>query len=340
MHLPHRPPTRRRAAAPTILADQAAAAAPPAHTAPPSDSGAPHAADPAAAQRTPSWPAGLYVVATPIGRLADLSQYASEVFRAVDVVAAEDTRVTRILLDHVGAHPTLIASHEHNEAQRAHDLIARIRSGQRVALTSDAGTPGISDPGARVVAAVHAAGLPVFAVPGPAAVVTLLSVAGLQEPRFRFEGFLPTRSAARRERLAELAHSDIVVVFYESPHRILATVDDLAATLEPSRTVVLGRELTKRFEQIHRAPAQTLPDWLRADPDRQRGEFVLAIEAAAPQPATEAAADPWLRALCEVMPLRQAARLAARVTGLRANDLYARAQALRGTTDPATDPPD
>lgn len=290
--------------------------------------------DPDCAQSTPApgaaAAAGLYVVATPIGRLSDIGLRASEVLRQVDVVAAEDTRVTRVLLDHVGARPTLVASHEHNEARSAQAIVERLRAGQRVALVSDAGTPGISDPGARVVAAVHAAGLPVIPVPGPCAVTTLLSAAGFAEPRFVFEGFLPARPKARRERLARLARSDAVVVLYESPHRIVETVDDLAGTLEPTRVVVLGRELTKRFEQIHRDTAGALPAWLAADPDRRRGEFVIAFDAAPTARAQAHDADAWLEALCAELPVRQAARIAARATGLRANDLYRRALALRG----------
>ncbi len=270
-------------------------------------------------------------MATPIGRLADIGLRACEVLRQVDVVAAEDTRVTRVLLDHVGARPTLVPSHEHNEARSAQAIVERLRAGQRVALVSDAGTPGVSDPGARVVAAVHAAGLPVIPVPGPSAVTTLLSAAGFAEPRFMFEGFLPARPKARRERLARLARCDAVVVLYESPHRIVETVDDLAGALEAQRVVVLGRELTKRFEQVHRDTAGALPAWLAADPDRRRGEFVIAFDAAPPALAQSHEADAWLEALCAELPVRQAARIAARATGLRANDLYRRALALRGS---------
>jgi len=273
--------------------------------------------------------AGLYVVATPIGHLSDLSLRAIDVLRRVDTTAAEDTRVARVLLDHIGAHPTLIASHEHNEARMAQAIVERIRGGQAVALTSDAGTPGISDPGSRVVAAVHAAGLPVIPVPGASAVTALMSVAGFVEPRFRFEGFLPARSGARRERLATLARSDAVVVIYESPHRIIDTVRDLADTLEPDRIVVLGRELTKRFEQLHRTTAGALADWLDADTDRRRGEFVIAFDAAPAELAQEQPVDALLAALCAELPVRQSARLIASATGLRANDLYRRAVALR-----------
>lgn len=272
---------------------------------------------------------GLYVVATPIGHLSDLSARAIDVLTYVEVVAAEDTRVARTLLEHVGARPQVLSTHAHNEARSAQTIVRMLQAGQRVALTSDAGTPGISDPGARVVAAVHAAGLPVIPVPGPAAVTTLLSVAGLSDARFRFEGFLPPRPKARRERLVVLARSDVAVVLYESPHRIEDTVQDLADILEPERVVVLGRELTKRFEQIHRCAASELPAWLQADPDRRRGEFVLAFEAAAARPADDERVDAVLRALCEELPTKQSSRIAARLTGRPADDLYRRALALR-----------
>jgi 16S rRNA (cytidine1402-2'-O)-methyltransferase len=280
--------------------------------------------------------AGLYVVATPIGHLDDLGLRAIDTLRRVDIVAAEDTRVTRVLLDHVGARPELIAAHAHNEAQAAQRIVERIRAGARVALTTDAGTPGVSDPGARVVAAVRAAGLPVVPVPGPSAVTALLSVAGFAAARFHFEGFLPATARARLERLAELARRDAVVVFCEAPHRIVETARALGQVLGPQRTVVLGRELTKRFEQIHRCGAAELADWLLADENRRRGEFVVAFDVAPPVDAPPEDLDRWLRALCADLPPRQAARIAARATGLRANDLYRRALALRG---PAGDGP-
>jgi 16S rRNA (cytidine1402-2'-O)-methyltransferase len=285
---------------------------------------------------------GLYVVATPIGNLSDLSARAIDVLKRVDVVAAEDTRVARVLLDHVGARPRLMSTHAHNEAASAQSIVERLRAGGRVALTCDAGTPGISDPGTRVVAAVHAAGLPVIPVPGASAVTALLSAAGLGDGRFRFEGFLPARARARQQRLRELAGSDVVVVLYESPHRIVETAADIATTLEPQRTVVVGRELTKRFEQVHRCTAAELPGWLDAEPDHRRGEFVLALDAAAPRPADALAVDAILRTLIEELPVRQAARLAARMTGARANDLYRQALAMRPREasddgDPAAD---
>lgn len=288
---------------------------------------------------------GLYVVATPIGRLSDLSAHACDLLRKVDVVAAEDTRVARVLLDHVGARPAvLLSSHGHNEARVAPQIVQRIQAGETVALTSDAGTPGISDPGARVVAAVHEAGLPVIPVPGPSALAALVSVAGLPEGPVHFEGFLPARATARVQRLRELSRLPASVVIYESPHRIEATVADLATVLEADRTVVVGRELTKRFEQVHRCSIGVLHHWFAQDANRLRGEFVLAIAMAAARPASEmdldaladaaaqeAGIDDWLRALCEAMPPRQAAKVAAQATGLRANDLYERSMRLRNS---------
>ena len=288
---------------------------------------------------------GLYVVATPIGRLSDLSAHACDLLRKVDVVAAEDTRVARVLLDHVGARPAvLMSSHGHNEARVAPQIVQRIRAGETVALTSDAGTPGISDPGSRVVVAVHEAGLPVIPVPGPSALAALVSVAGLPEGPVHFEGFLPARATAREQRLRDLARLQASVVLYESPHRIEATAATLAAVLEADRVVVVGRELTKRFEQVHRCTAGVLQDWFAQDANRLRGEFVLAFAMAAPRPAAEvdedaavdaaaqaAGLDDWLRALCEVMPPRQAAKVAAQATGLRANDLYERSMRLRNS---------
>jgi 16S rRNA (cytidine1402-2'-O)-methyltransferase len=277
---------------------------------------------------------GLYVVATPIGNLADLSARASDILKAADAVAAEDTRVARVLLDHIGARPRLIASHAHNEAASAQAIVERLRAGERIALTCDAGTPGISDPGARVVAAAHAAGITVTPVPGPSAVTALVSAAGLGDGRFRFEGFLPARAKARQERLRVLAASDVAVVIYESPHRIVETAADMAATLETARAVVIGRELTKRFEQVHRTTAGALVQWFEGDPDRRRGEFVLAFDAA-PARAADAPApgavdvEAVLRALCDELPVRQAARLLAKATGSKANDLYRLALALR-----------
>lgn len=196
------------------------------------------------------------------------------------MIACEDTRVSRHLLQRAGARGRSVALHAHNEARRSPELLEAIAGGARVALISDAGTPAVSDPGARLVAAAHGRGLAVVPIPGASAVTTLISAAGLGEGRFRFEGFLPARSGQRRARLLDLADSDVALILFEAPHRIEVLAQDLAATLEPDRRVVVGRELTKRFEQLASLTVGQLADWLAADPDRRRGEFVVAIEAA------------------------------------------------------------
>lgn len=196
-------------------------------------------------------------------------------------MACEDTRVSRTLLQRAGIRPRCVALHAHNEARQAPALLEAISAGGRVALISDAGTPAISDPGARLVTAAQARGLTVVPIPGPSAVTTLLSVAGLIDGRFRFEGFLPARAGQRRSRLRDLAAGDIAVILFEAPHRIEDLARDLAASVEPARRVVVGRELTKRFEQIVSLEAGEFEAWLAADPDRRRGEFVLAIHPAA-----------------------------------------------------------
>ncbi len=233
---------------------------------------------------------GLYVVATPIGNLEDLSARAVRVLKTAEWIACEDTRVSRHLLQRAGARGRSVALHAHNEATRTPGLLQAVADGARVALISDAGTPAVSDPGARLVAAAHARGLTVIPIPGPSAVTTLLSAAGLTEGRFRFEGFLPTRTGQRRSRLLELAASDVALIVFEAPHRIEDLARDLAATLEPGRRIVVGRELTKRFEQIASLEVEAFEGWLAADPDRRRGEFVIAIEVGAAP--TGVASDP------------------------------------------------
>ena len=294
---------------------------------------------------------GLYVVATPIGNLEDLSARAVRVLKTAEIVACEDTRVSRHLLQRAGARGRSVALHAHNEARRGPELLDAIAEGARVALISDAGTPAVSDPGARLVAAAHARRLAVIPIPGPSAVTTLLSAAGLDDGRFRFEGFLPARTGQRRNRLLALAATEVPLILFEAPHRIEDLAGDLAATLEPQRRIVIGRELTKRFEQIASLTVAQFGDWLAADPDRRRGEFVVAIEAAsaaadAGGPAADAgglpadaaeggddagAAEPALPSplgrraltiLAESLPPRQAARLAARISGDDADLLY------------------
>lgn len=278
-------------------------------------------------------PGKLWVVATPIGNLEDLAPRARRVLGDVDLVAAEDTRHSGNLLARLGLSVPLISLHEHNEETRVPGLVERMQQGQQIALVSDAGTPLLSDPGFRLVRACREAGLQVLPVPGPGAALAALSVAGLPSDRFCFEGFLPASGAARRERLAVLLTQPVTTICFESAHRISATAVDLAG-LEPGREVFLAREMTKQFEEHFFGQAAALPGWLGADPNRTRGEFVLVI---APQPrsqdsALEAqldeSAERMLGALVGELPLKQAVRLAARITGIARNRLYARALEL------------
>jgi 16S rRNA (cytidine1402-2'-O)-methyltransferase len=278
-------------------------------------------------------PGTLFVVATPIGNRADLTERARETLAGVDLVAAEDTRHTGQLLAQLGIATPLVALHEHNEAVRTTELVARLKEGARIALVSDAGTPLISDPGFRLVAAAGAAGLPVVPVPGACAAVAALSVAGLPTDRFVFEGFLPARAAARRARLAALVAERRTLVFYEAPHRIAETLADLAAAFGAARPAVLARELTKLHETVYRGALGELVARAGADANVARGEAVLVV-AGAPEAGEAEAADParldrLLAALLAGVPLSQAVDLAAEATGERRNRVYERALALR-----------
>lgn len=271
----------------------------------------------------------LYVVATPLGNLDDITLRALDVLRSADLIACEDTRHTRHLLDRHGIRAPLLAVHEHNENAAAEKLVAQLREGKRIALVSDAGTPGISDPGARAVAAVRAAGFPVIPLPGPSAMVTALSAAGLPDARYLFAGFLPPKAAARRAAIEELAAVPAAIVFYEAPHRVADTVADLAELLEPSRTLVVARELTKLFEQIAAMPLPEGPAWLAADENRRRGEFVLVVSGPPPREGLDAGTEKVLKTLLAELPVKQAAKLAAEITGAAKNDLYRRALELK-----------
>lgn len=280
-----------------------------------------------------SAPGILYVVATPIGNRADLSDRARETLAAVALIAAEDTRHTGQFLAQLGIHTKLVSLHEHNEAGRADDLVARLQSGLSIALVSDAGTPLVSDPGYRLVAAAGAAGIPVVPVPGACAAIAALSVAGVPTDRFIFEGFLPPKAAARRARLAALATEPRTVVFYEAPHRVAETLDDLAAAFGGERQAVLARELTKMHETIYRGALATLVERAAADANMTRGEAVLVV-AGAPEADAEAGEDTaridrLLVPLLVALPLSQAVDLVAETTGLRRNRIYDRALALR-----------
>lgn len=267
---------------------------------------------------------------TPIGNLADLSLRAVHVLGLVDAIACEDTRVTAGLLRHLGLDKPLLAVHEHNEAQAAQGLVKRLEAGERIALVSDAGTPAISDPGARVAAAVREAGLRIMPLPGASAVVTAISAAGDAAAQgFRFAGFLPASGRHRDEAVDALVADPACVACYEAPHRIAALLAALAAKA-PERTVTVARELSKQFETLHTATAATLPDWLAADPMRLRGEFVVVLHARAAEAADPlAAGEPLLRALLPLMPLRQAVDLVAAHVGGPRKAWYERALALR-----------
>ncbi|HZR67765.1 MAG TPA: 16S rRNA (cytidine(1402)-2'-O)-methyltransferase [Burkholderiales bacterium] len=273
------------------------------------------------------------MVATPIGNLEDIGLRALAVLRAVDLVAAEDTRTASVLLDHHGIRARLLALHEHNERKAAETVLAALREGRDVALVSDAGTPAVSDPGAALVARAREAGFRVSPVPGPNAAIAAVSAAGLAQPGFVFEGFLPPKRAARRAAIERLSGEHRPIVLYEAPHRVLECVEDLAAVLGGARALVIARELTKVFEQIHRCRLEEAAAWLQADAHRQKGEFVLIVEGAPAGDAgaaAAAAADPVLRALLAELPLAQAVRLACAITGAKRNAVYARALELSG----------
>lgn len=275
-------------------------------------------------------PGRLYVVATPIGNLGDLSPRARQTLEACALVAAEDTRHSAALLRHFQIATPLLSLHEHNERRRTPALLARLAAGADVALISDAGTPAISDPGFELVRAAAAAGIEVVAVPGPCAAIAALSIAGLSTAEFSFLGFLPARSAARRGRLAQLSEEPRTLIFHESPHRLREMLEDCAGALGGSRQAALGRELTKLHEQVHRGTLADLAARAAREPDLARGEIVVVIEGAPAAPAAGGAElDRVLRALLEELPLAQAARLAARIAGARGNAAYRRALELR-----------
>lgn len=245
------------------------------------------------------------------------------------MIACEDTRHARRLLDHHGIRAPLLALHEHNEQQAAEKLVALLDTGKTVALISDAGTPGISDPGARAVAAVRRAGFRVTPLPGPNAAIAALSAAGLDDAAFHFVGFLPAKVGARRTALDALKGIAATLVFYEAPHRIAETVGDLATLLEPEREIVIARELTKLFEEIVRLPLPDAPAWLAADENHRRGEFVLLVSAPPPREGMDAASERVLKLLLADLPVKQAAKLASEITGQPKNTLYARALELK-----------
>jgi 16S rRNA (cytidine1402-2'-O)-methyltransferase len=267
--------------------------------------------------------AGLYVVATPIGNLEDMSYRAVRILSGADLIAAEDTRHSLPLLNHYGISSKLQALHEHNEDQVAGHILQRIENGESVALISDAGTPLISDPGYRLVSAAREAGLPVYAIPGPSAVTAALSVAGLPSDRFAFEGFLSSKAAARKKTLQALSHESRTLVFFESSHRIVATINDMAVIFGQRRLAAVCRELTKKFETVLRAPLAELAKTLAEDKNQSRGEFVIIVAGHTPDENENLEnAQIMFRALLEYLPASQAARVAARLNDVPRREVY------------------
>ena len=271
----------------------------------------------------------LYVVATPIGNLGDMAPRALEVLSEVAVIAAEDTRHSARLLNHFGVSTPCIACHDHNERQLAGKLVQRILQGENVALISDAGTPLISDPGYHLVREARQQGVVVIPIPGASAMIAALSASGLPSDRFIFEGFLPAKDGARRSRLEALANEPRTLIYYESPHRIEASIAAMAGVFGGDREAVIGRELTKKFETIKSAPLAELQDWLAADSNQRRGEFVVLIHGAAERTGEDSIeTDQMLTILLAELPVKQAAAIAAKLSGEKKNKLYKRALEL------------
>lgn len=269
----------------------------------------------------------LFVVATPIGNLSDASARALEVLRTADLIACEDTRTTRTLLSHYGIATRTVALHEHNERETSDKLIKTLREGKNIALVSDAGTPALSDPGAWLVGEAHRAGIRVSPIPGASAAAAAFSAAGFPSAQFLFAGFLPPQGAPRRKALETL---DVPwpVVLYEAPHRIVETLHDLQERLGPEREIVIGRELTKKFEEVARLPLGRTREWLEARRERQQGEFVLVLAPGEARKSDSPDADRVLDILLEALAPSEAAKLAAKITGQPKNALYRKALSL------------
>lgn len=266
----------------------------------------------------------LFVVATPIGNLQDLTPRALQVLRDVSLIAAEDTRHSARLMQHFGIATPMTACHDHNERDKGQRLVERMLAGDDIALISDAGTPLISDPGFHLVRQAREAGIKVSPVPGACALIAALSAAGMPSDRFAFEGFLPAKAHGRQQRLQALLEEPRTWLVYEAPHRLLDCLRDMQQVLGAQRRVLLARELTKTFETLHAAPLDELVAWVAADADQQRGECVLVVEGAPEPEADEVGAQALhvLDLLLAELPVKRAARLAAEITGVRKNLLY------------------
>lgn len=278
-------------------------------------------------------PGHLYVVATPIGNLGDLSPRARATLAQVDRICAEDTRNTGLLLKAHGIDRPMTALHDHNEDRVAATLVDSLLKGQSLALVSDAGTPLISDPGFALVRAAREAGCEIITVPGPCALIAALSISGIGSDSFTFVGFLPARVGARRQKLESLSRESRAVIFYESSHRIVDCLEDLAAVFEPERKICIARELTKRYEQSVTLPVSEAVSWVRADDNRQKGEFVVVIEAGAGAEPGEEEARKLLKVLLQELPPARAARVVTELCGLGRKQVYALATQMGSSTD-------
>jgi 16S rRNA (cytidine1402-2'-O)-methyltransferase len=274
----------------------------------------------------------LYVVATPIGNLNDMTPRAIAALKGADVIAAEDTRVTGQLLKHFNISTPMVSLREHNEHSMAEKLVARMLAGETIAQVSDAGTPAVSDPGALLAAAAHAAGCKIIPVPGASALTTALSASGFVSPHALFYGFLPPKNKQRCDALAELKEQSFITVFYEAPHRIVDCLADMAAVFGPEREAVLCREITKTFETIRRLPLGELAAWVASDSNQERGESVIVVNAAPKaEKANGADYDKILLPLIAELPLKQAVALAVSISGAPKNALYERALELKNS---------
>ncbi|WGE87586.1 16S rRNA (cytidine(1402)-2'-O)-methyltransferase [Actinobacillus equuli subsp. haemolyticus] len=266
----------------------------------------------------------LYIVATPIGNLGDITQRALDTFAQVDLIAAEDTRHSGLLLSHYGIKKPFFALHDHNEQQKAAVLVEKLQQGLNIALISDAGTPLISDPGFHLVRHCRQAGVKVVPLPGACAAITALCASGIASDRFCFEGFLPAKTKSRCDKLAEVADEPRTLIFYESTHRILDTLEDMQKMLGKDRYVVMAREITKTWETIHGDTLTNLIAWLNEDSNRIKGEIVLVVEGKAEQADEEFStqAVKLLGLLCQELPLKKAAAIVAETFGYKKNALY------------------